>query len=182
MPSNRFKLKTYMQVSVFNAESRHQLTISINGKNIYNEKLEKNKLHKIKLADHFDYGQAGTTKLSIKWNGDQECEDKYLKIYKLVINEQQIPAYSVMIDPIENDYIKNLKSTKDGKATYRKALLYPGSRHGWYGEYNFKFFVGSKQEVQDLNEGSAQHMIGLEGQQILTDTEYLEEWRKAHRV
>jgi len=104
--SNRFTLKNYIAISTFNAESDHNITIEINNKVFYKNDLAKNQEHHLKISDYFDYEQPGENTIQINWVGEQECENKFMKIYKIIINDQYIAPHSVRITPFPTEYIK----------------------------------------------------------------------------
>ena len=88
----------------------------------FEKTLTKNKEHHLKISDYFDYGKPSTNTIEIIWNGDNEDEKKFLKIYKIVVNNQHILPHTSMITPIQNEYIKNLLSTEEGTKFYRKKI------------------------------------------------------------
>ena len=117
---------------------------------IFEEELTKNKEHQLKISNHFDFEKPGLNTIEIIWDGEHDCENKFIKIYKIVINDQYIAPHSVMITPIPNEYIKNLLSTDEGSILYKKQLLNPGHHHGWYGTYKFKFLLDKHQKQNIL--------------------------------
>ena len=139
--SNNYTLNNYLAISTFNAESDHTIKVKINQSKIFEETLVKNKEHQLKITDHFNYEGPGANTIEITWNGEKECAIKYLKIYKVVVHDQHIQPHSVMITPLQNEYITNLIATEEGAKAYRHKLFNPGHEHGWYGQYKFNFLL-----------------------------------------
>ena len=139
--SNSYNIKNYLAISAFNSESTHKIKIEINGKVFFEKSLTKNKEYRLKISDYFDYERPGTNTIRIDWTGEQDCENKFMKIYKIIVNDQHVAPHSVMIAPIQNEYIKNLQSTDEGMIFYKKKIFNPGHQHGWYGTYKFKFLI-----------------------------------------
>lgn len=150
MISNRLNLKTYALCSLFNKESDHSLEVFINDQLFYKETFLKDKIYNIKIDDYFDYKDSGKKRIKFKWRGKNECQEKYLQFHRMIVHEQYIPIYSVLSKPIENEFIKNLKTSEEGRAKYRKWILFPGDKHGWYGDYSFDFLLGSFQERLEI--------------------------------
>jgi len=136
-------------MEAFNAESSYNIMIKINEHTLFHQTFHSTKIQKLKIYEYVDYVESNVNKVNIIWSGDKECENKHLKIYKLVINDQHIAPHSVISYPVENDYIKTLKSTKEGQLEYRKKILYPGHEHGWYGTYQFRFGIDSSPTSAD---------------------------------
>ncbi len=166
--SNRFTLKNYIAISTFNAESDHNITIKINDKVFYKNNLAKNKEHNLKISDYFDYEEPGENTIQINWVGEQECENKFLKLYKIVINDQYIAPHSVRITPLPTEYIKGLLSTEEGKKIYRKKILNPGHVQGWYGIYKFKFLL-DPYEIENNQQLSSIASTGIRLDRVFSD-------------
>ena len=166
--SNRYNLHTSLAIDMYNAESMHTIKIDINDKSFYEKQLSNDKEYSLKIEDYFDYVKPGSNHLTITWNGEQDCEHKYMKIRKVVINQQHLAPFKVMMDPIENDYIRDLKSTDEGLSVYRKQLFNPGYRHGWYGTYKFRFAIDPS-SMPDRTQQSFVSASGIQSERILTD-------------
>lgn len=157
-----------MAISTFNAESIHNIKIEIDKKVFFEKELAKNKEHQLKLSDYFDYENPGTKTIKITWEGQQECEDKFMKIYRITINDQHIAPHSVMMTPTPNEYIQNLQATKEGLAFYRKKILNPGHKNGWYGIYKFKFII-DPHENKNTQQESYIASAGIRLDRVYTD-------------
>ena len=166
--SNRFTLKNYIAISTFNANSDQNITIQINNKVFYKNDLAKNKEHHLKISDYFDYVEPGENTIEINWSGEQECENKFMKIYKIVINDQYIAPHSVRITPFPTEYIKGLQSTEEGKIFYRKKILNPGHMQGWYGIYKFKFLLDIH-EIKKTQQLSSIASTGIRLDRVFSD-------------
>ena len=174
--SKIFSCKAEIEIAVFNNQSAHDITMTLNDHAIFYEKLVENKEYALKINDYFEFKRPGYNFLKIIWNGEKECENKFMKILKLIVNDQHIPNYNVMIDPIENEYIKNLKSTDQGMKDYRKHLLYAGHQHGWYGDYGFEFIIDP--ELVETTDYSLIKGLGISPVKIYTDKEKMKFYRK----
>ena len=139
--SNNYTLNNYLAISTFNAESPHRILVKINQSKIFEKELIKNKLYKLKITDYFNYKGPGANTIEIQWDGESECSEKYLKIYKVIVHDQHIRPHSVIIKPRPNEYINNLLSTEQGSKIYRNKIFNPGHEHGWYGQYKFNFLL-----------------------------------------
>jgi hypothetical protein len=178
MESNRYTLKNYIAISTFNAESSHKIEVRINKRKIFCKEFEKNKEYNLKIEDYFDYKGPGSNSIEVTWNGERECAKKYLKIYKVVVHDQHIAPHSVMITPVQNEYIENLASTEEGRKLYRKKILYPGHEHGWYGLYKFNFLL-DKQEIKDKKQQLLISSTGIREKFIHSDATKVHPYRKA---
>ena len=162
-------LSTHLSFSTYNAESEHNIKIEVNGKLVFGKAFAKKKQHDCRITDNFEYVRPGLNIVKILWDGDQECENKFLKIIKFVVNDQIIPNYSAMIIPLENEYIKDLKSTEQGMTVYKKKILYNGNYFGWYGTYRFQFVVDPHLLVQSQPSYSAIRGTGIKPDVIFTE-------------
>ena len=178
--SNRYNLKNYFAISAFNTESSHKIKIKMNQTIIFEEELTKNKEHQLKISNHFDFEKPGLNTIEIIWNGEHDCENKFIKIYKIVINDQYIAPHSVMITPIPNEYIKNLLSTDEGSILYKKQLLNPGHHHGWYGTYKFKFLL-DKHQIKNGEQESLIASSGIMLDTVYTDVNITSHFKKANK-
>jgi len=176
--SNSFNLKNYFAISAFNAESSHKITVKINQKKIFQKELTKNKEHQMKIEDYFDYTGPSINSIEIKWVGERDCEKKYLKIYKVIVNDQHLTPHSVMVTPTQNHYIENLLSTKEGTAFYKNKLFSPGHEHGWYGLYKFDFLL-DRQNIKDKKQQSLIETTGIMQPHIYSDATKGKHYRKA---
>ena len=166
--SNNYNLKTSLAIDTYNSQSVHKIKIEINNDIFYEQEFVKDKEHSLNIEDYFDYIEPSSNTLTITWDGEQDCEHKYMKIRKVVINQQHIAPFKVMINPIENDYIRNLKSTDEGLNAYKKQIINPGYRHGWYGSYKFSFAINPG-EMTDRTQQSLISASGIQRESILTD-------------
>ena len=165
--SNSYNLSNYFAISAFNAESSHKIKVKINQKTVFEKEFIKNK-------------EPGSNTIEITWDGEQECADKFIKIYKVIVNEQNIAPHSVMITPIPNDYIKSLLSTTEGTIFYKKQLFNPGIRHGWYGMYKFKFLLDAN-EIKNDDEESMILSTGIRLSRAYSDLSRVKHHRKANK-
>lgn len=154
-------LSTYLTLTAFNQESDHRIILQINNEIVWEKTLQKNVTHSLKIFNNFPFQKTKPNTLMITWDGDQDCENKFLKIFKLIINDQHIAPHSVIIDPVENQYIKMLKTTEKGRIEYKEKLLYPGHQHGWYGDYKFCFSVDRRH--------SGRFALGIRDELIYSD-------------
>jgi hypothetical protein len=177
--SNKFSLNTILAIDMYNADSIHNVKILINNKIFHQQKLAKNKEYFLKIEDYFNYAGPGPSTLTIMWNGDHDCEHKYMKIRRIIINQQHLAPYKAMIEPIENDYIKNLKSSDHGVNVYRKYLLQPGYRHGWYGAYRFQFVIDPS-SMTDRSQLDLMSASGIQNERILTDVKKAKYFNRAN--
>tara|TARA_B100001093_G_scaffold151980_1_gene144743 strand:+ start:1596 stop:2159 length:564 start_codon:yes stop_codon:yes gene_type:complete len=175
--SNRYILNTSLAIDMYNAESVHKIKIDINDKIFYEKEFVKEKEYFLQIEDMFDYVEPGSNTLTITWNGHQDCENKYLKIRKVLINQQHLAPFKIMMNPIENDYIRNLKATDEGLNAFRKQLFNPGYRHGWYGTYTFRFAI----DPSGISNASQQALVsatGIRSDYILTDVSKSNHWNR----
>lgn len=179
--SNRYNFKTYIELSCFNTKSKHNIEISLNGTLFYKKSFEQNKEYNIKITDYLDFQEPGGKKLRIKWDGEYECEDKFLKIYKIIVNEQHLSPYSVRISPKRNAYIDELQSTKEGKDLYNKKIYYPGHQQGWYGDYEYMFYVDPKKTSHD-KDVELVHACGVNNKTVLSELSNVHFEKKANKV
>lgn len=168
-------LSTQVSFTTFNEECDHNIKIEVNEKSVFEKSFTKGKEHDYRITDDFDYVRPGLNFIKILWNGERECENKFLKVFRLVVNDQSIPNYNARIDPIENEYIKDLKSTKQGMTAYKKRILYNGHHFGWYGTYRFQFVIDPH-----LLKKSRPSYSAILGTGIIPDVIYTEKERAKH--
>jgi hypothetical protein len=165
---NRFNLKTSFSIDTFNAESIHKITIEINQKVFFERELAKDEECLLNVSDYFDYREPGANTIKILWDGEHDCEHKFMKIRKVVVNQQHLAPFKVMAEPKENDYIRTLQSTDEGSSAYNKQLFNPGYRHGWYGTYKFRFMIDPS-SMLDQSQQSLITASGIQHDVISTD-------------
>lgn len=163
------KLSTQISFTTFNAECEHMIKIELNDKTVFGETLAREKEHDYRIMDNFEYVLPGLNTIKISWNAEHECENKFLKVLKLLVNDQIVPNHSARIDPIENEYIRNLQSTEQGLTEYRKKIFYNGNHFGWYGTYVFQFVIDPHLLVQRQPSYSAIRGTGIKPHMIFSD-------------
>ena len=178
--SNRFTLKNYIAISTFNAKSDHTIAIKINDKIFYKKHFVKNQEHHLKISDYFDYVEPSENTIQINWEGEQDCENKFMKIYKIIINDQFIAPHSVRITPFPTDYIRGLQSTEEGKIFYRKKILNPGHMQGWYGIYKFKFLL-DPYEIKKTQQLSSIASTGIRLDTVFSDLAKAKLMKRVHK-
>ena len=179
--SNRYNLQTYILINTFNAESIHSIDISMNDNIFYKKKLDKNKEYNIKITDYIDFRGPGGKVIKIKWDGEQECADKFMKIHKVIVNEQHLAPHNARIYPKPNLYLDALQSTPEGRDLFKKKIFYPGHQHGWYGEYEFRFLVDPRnmhERTQELYKSAC----GINNERIFSDMADARFYRRANRL
>ena len=119
-----------------------------------------------------NYEEFGLHRLSLNWSGKEECENKYFNLDKIVVNQQKVPVHTIRSKPHENDYIKGLRKTDAGRNMLKQISLYPGYRHGWYGDYDIDFLVGDNQYFKKLSKESIQVFLGIKKERIYVDKDY----------
>ena len=167
---NRFNLRLNILCKCFNKESNHNLNIDIDGNTILSKNLDFGKIHTIKIDEFYDFKHSKIVKINFQWTGDKESADKYLKLWNIYVNDQLIPTYSLHYYPIENEYIKKLKSTPKGLATYKNKILKPGQNYGWYGKLMIEFKLGNTLELKKLAYNNAYNIMGIPSKDIFTDS------------
>lgn len=185
--SNRYNFKTYIELSTFNAESKHSINISMNDNIFYKNQFDKNKEYNLKITDYIDFQKPGKKIIKIKWDGEHECADKFIKIYKLVVNEQHLSPHKVRIYPKSNTYINDMQSTAEGRSLLQKKICNPGHHQGWYGEYEFRFLVDPKKFLDPNNtlnqtEESLVRACGIASERILSDVEKVQFYKEANKI
>ena len=166
--SNRFNLKTYILLSCFNKEKKHQLKIFLNNKKIFEKSFVENKIEYVKISDYFNFKEFRKCKLIIQWDGE-ESADKFLLLQRLAINQQEIAPYSFLYFPKENFYIKNLNDIE--KKELVKKIIKNGQNYGWYGKLICNFLLGNKQEIEKLKINDPHSLNSLQPHEIYTEVE-----------
>ena len=107
--------------------------------------------------------------LKLSWKADAESPVKFLDLYKIVLNNQQIMPHSAVYKPYETDYIKEmLQGNEQDQKTIKEKIYYPGNRFGWYGDLKFAFTIGTKQTLNKKVDW--QDVIGGHQKKIYMDT------------
>ena len=181
MNSNQYNFNTYLSLVTYNADSSHNITVEIGNKIFYEKHFIQGKEHRIKISDYFNYESAGKKQLKLTWNGDKESADKYLKIFRVIVNEQHIAPHTVLIEPYTNEYIERLKTSDNGKKFLKDKIFYPGHRHGWYGEYTFQFLVDPR-DMRDQKEESLKNACGITSERVFSDESNQRYFRKAKKI
>jgi|TARA_R110000851_G_scaffold51243_1_gene121832 hypothetical protein len=171
------ELETTVKLTIFNEQADSCFSILHHDDEIYKLDLKKNTLRDIKFSKKIKYEAFGLHTITLKWNGDGDCANKYFHIKSIAVNEQKLPAHTVRSKPYENDYIRELKKTEDGKQRIKQMTLYPGYRHGWYGEYQINFEFGDKDYFKKLSRNSVTAYLGIKRERIYLDKKYQEGFR-----
>lgn len=169
------KLRTLIDVSIFNEQCDSLFTVYHNDREIDLFEVAKNKVSDVKIDRALDFDYFGNHAIRFRWNSDRECANKHFNINKIIINDQKIPAHTIKVMPYENEYIKQLQSTDRGKELFKKSKLYPGYSHGWYGDYEISFEFGDKQHFKKFSSNSADSFLnamGIRKDRIYVDKKY----------
>jgi len=166
------KLRTLIDVSIFNEECDSMFEIFLNETSIESVGIAKNVRKDVKVDEELDFDYHGEHILKFRWSGDNECANKYFDLGKIIINDQKIPAHTIKVLPFENDYINELTKTKQGKEWLKKIKLFPGYRHGWYGEYEIGFEFGDKLHFKKYSTNSAHFAMGIKKERIYVDKKH----------
>ena len=155
-----FNVNVYILAECFNKEKKHYLKIDCNGNTLLEETINKNSKKIIKLENKINFKKAGEYKINIEWNGEEAAE-KYFRLIKLVIHNQEIKPYSLFYFPIENDYIKNQKNTIENFKKLKNQILNNGNFYGWYGMLSSTFLLGNRRQIENIKRQSTNFINSL---------------------
>lgn len=143
MASNRFNLPTYIVLKSF-SEYPHSITIDIDDNIILRKDVPGGEELTIKNDGYYDFVKSGIKKITVTWRGDKECENKWLKIGKIVINNQEIRPHHCRYMPFDNEYLLSQKNNPIKKKEIAKRILFPGETYGWFGRITYEPYIGTK--------------------------------------
>jgi len=166
------KLKTLISITIFNELCDSTFCIFHNQRQIYHEDVQKNKVKEIIFDNELDFDSFGDHKFKFNWKGSEECAHKWFDLKKVIVNQQKLPVHTVKVMPYDNDYITDLCSTDEGRQKFKQMKLYPGNRHGWYGDYEINFEFGDKEYFNKLSIHSISPYIGIKKERIYVDQSY----------
>ena len=166
------KLRTLIDVSIFNEECDSSFEIFLNDTPIEIVGIPKNFNKDVKVDKELDFNYYGEHVVKFRWSGDNDCANKYFNLHKVVINDQKIPAHTIKVLPFENDYINELQKSKQGKDWLKYRKLFPGYRHGWYGDYEISFEFGDNQHFQKSSTNSVHFAMGIKKERVYVDKKH----------
>ena len=166
------RVKTLIDLSIFNEECDSSFEIFHNDTAIESVVIAKNVSKDIKVDKELDFNYYGEHIVKLRWSGDNDCANKYFNLNKIMINDQKLPAHTIKVSPFENDYIKELQRSEQGKDWLKENKLFPGYKHGWYGEYEIGFEFGDKKHFQKYSTNSAHFAMGIKKEKIYVDKKY----------
>ena len=150
MLDKKYSIPIQINVEAYTEESNHKIAILMDSTELISKTFKENTIEFINFNQNYDFGKPGFYNLVVNWNGDKECREKYFKIKLCKINNELINTNSIDIEPIENEYIKELKSDPNKIDDYYDKLIRPGERHGWYGSFKINFCIGTKKDIKLL--------------------------------
>tara|TARA_B100001115_G_C15803324_1_gene397476 strand:+ start:61 stop:1188 length:1128 start_codon:yes stop_codon:yes gene_type:complete len=134
--------KHHIPVEVLSGDVPTTLRLEINGKQVVEKIFKENTVDKHVFEFEHSYEEAVKNKISFRWHGTTEHENKYCQIEHIVINDQLINLYNAEYFPtISDEWWRGLNDKQ--KEEYNQ-IIYgkAGNRFGWYGEINFYFCSG----------------------------------------
>lgn len=143
MASNRFKLPTYIVLKSF-SEYPYSITIDVDDDIILRKDAPGGEELTIKNDGHYDFVKSGIKKITVTWRGDKECQNKWLKMGKIVINNQEIRPHHCRYLPFDNEYLMNQRKDPINKKEITKRILFPGETFGWFGRITYEPYIGTK--------------------------------------
>ena len=154
----KYSMPIQLNIETYTEESDHKITVLIDSIEITSKKFKKNTVGSIDFNETHDFIKPGFYNLIINWNGDKECKEKYFKIKVCKINNEIINTLTINVEPLENEYINELKSDPIKINDYYNKLICPGEKHGWYGIYKIDFCIGTKKDIRLLLRDSKSYM------------------------
>lgn len=170
------KLRSQINVEIYNQSCDSEFNILHNKKLIQTFAIPKNSKKTIKFDSDIDFNFFGSHQLVLNWTGTDDCTEKYFNLGNIVINDQKIPSHVLKVKPYENDYIKGLRQTEQGKQFLRQRTLYPGYRHGWYGDYEIDFDFGDKQYFKSTSGSNVTSFMGIKKERVYVDKKYQQDF------
>lgn len=160
------KLKTVISIKIFNELCDSTFSFFHNENEIFTEEVNKNKVKEIFFDSDLDFDSFGNHKFIFNWNSKDDCANKWFEFDKIIVNGHNLPIHTVRVMPYENSYITELCSTEQGQKKFKQTTMYPGSRHGWYGNHEIDFDVGDMAYFKKLSVYSLSSYIGIKKNRI----------------
>ena len=160
------KLKTLISIKVFNELCDSTFSFFHNQNEIYHEDVYKNKEKEIIFDSDLDFDSFGNHKFMFNWNGKEDCANKWFEFNKIIVNGHNLPTHTIRVMPYKNNYINELCSTEEGQQKFKQMTMYPGSRHGWYGDHEIDFDVGDMSYFKKLSAYSLSSYIGIKRDRV----------------
>ena len=110
LTDKKYSMPIQLNIETYTEESDHKITVLIDSIEITSKTFKKNTVDSINFNETYDFIKPGFYNLTINWNGDKECKEKYFKIKVCKINNEIINTLTVNVEPFENEYINELKS------------------------------------------------------------------------
>jgi hypothetical protein len=98
----------------------------------------------IKNIDYFNFVNSGIKKITVTWQGEKECENKWLKIGKMVINNQEVRVHNCRYMPFDNEYLLSQRNNINGRKEITRRILFPGETIGWFGRIVYQPYIGTR--------------------------------------
>ena len=146
--TNNIRVPFYILGQFFCDISSTSLDIFVNDNMIYQNQNLVNSIHKFKIDEQVSFNLLDRNKLRFVWQSTKESSNKFLDLYKIIINNQQVHTHSALYKPYINDYIQSqLQGSIEQQKNIKDKIFYPGNKYGWYGEIIFSFSFMNKKHV-----------------------------------
>ena len=164
--SNRYTLPIYLVAKLY-ADTTHMVSILCNNTLIYEHTYEPGIEHTLKIDQTHDFQRSDVKKFCIKWQGQTECENKYFKFKRLIVNQQEIGSDKSVYAPYPVEYFNSLN-----QEDLNSKIKYHGHEYGWFGDINFVFLLADRTEKRDrIKQYKHYRMLEINMPQIFVDTE-----------
>jgi len=120
------------------------VTVDIDGDTVFRKDIPAGEELTVKNDGHHDFVNPGLKKIVIMWKGEKECENKWLKMGKIVINNQEIFPHHCRYHPFDNEYILDQRNSLVGSKEITRKILFPGETFGWFGRIAYTPYVGPR--------------------------------------
>lgn len=160
------KLKTLISIKVFNELCDSTFSFLHNQNEIFTQVVNKNKVKEIIYDSDLDFDSFGNHKFMFNWNSEDDCANKWFELDKIIVNGHNLPTHTIRVMPYKNNYINELCSTEEGQQKFKQMTMYPGSRHGWYGDHEIDFDVGDMSYFKKLSAYSLSSYIGIKRDRV----------------
>jgi|TARA_B100001964_G_scaffold3053_1_gene3419 hypothetical protein len=163
--SNRFTLPTYFYAKAYNEGSDHTVKVFLDDVCITEQNIPASEEQVLKFDDIHNWQEAGHHVVRINWDGKEEAENKWIKIWRLAVNDQMLPVFAFRYLPKETEFIK------DNPKLVREKITKPGQTYGWYGDLIHRFSLGNPKEIASGLKDSPHRLSGIVDYEIYTDIE-----------
>lgn len=165
-------------IEVFHENDSVSVEVYINDDLVHQTEYEANIVHSDLISFYHDYNDAEKSCINIKFSGNSEAREKYLKIKSIFINSIRINVNNANYRPKLNpEWWTSLNDQQ--KETYLEIIYGTnGNKFGWFGEISFDFATGFDKRSSYKLENNIDKIISKKLDWIFLDNHDSDQWSR----